>query len=251
MTRLTEMAYTMASAPKDAAWARPRPVARRRVDWVSGRRARGPAPCAAFTLIELLVVVAIIAILAAIAVPNFLEAQTRAKTSRVRADMRTLAVGFESYCVDHNQYPPRRSPYKIPLMMPEYSTQWRDMSRITTPVAYLTSLPMDIFDRSPYRPKALIEYLDPIQTTLFVRNAQGVTKSTYESTTSWLLMSVGPDGFIGVLPGGQPGGYPRQPLGVAYTLTRVYDPTNGTASVGNIFRFAGGQDAATLLKRAS
>ena len=39
-----------------------------------------------FTLIELLVVVAIIAILAAIAVPNFLEAHTRAKVSKVRGD---------------------------------------------------------------------------------------------------------------------------------------------------------------------
>lgn len=58
-----------------------------------------------FTLIELLIVVAIIAILAAIAVPNFLEAQVRAKVSRVKADHRSLAVGIESYYTDWNQYP--------------------------------------------------------------------------------------------------------------------------------------------------
>jgi prepilin-type N-terminal cleavage/methylation domain-containing protein len=59
-----------------------------------------------FTLIELLIVVAIIAILAAIAVPNFLEAQTRARVSRVKADIRSLATAIESYYVDHGTYPP-------------------------------------------------------------------------------------------------------------------------------------------------
>jgi len=58
-----------------------------------------------FTLIELLIVVAIIAILAAIAVPNFIEAQSRAKISRAKADMRSLATAIESYAVDNNQYP--------------------------------------------------------------------------------------------------------------------------------------------------
>ena len=59
-----------------------------------------------FTLIELLIVVAIIAILAAIAVPNFLEAQTRAKVSRVKNDLRSVATALESYFVDFNMYVP-------------------------------------------------------------------------------------------------------------------------------------------------
>ena len=59
-----------------------------------------------FTLIELLIVVAIIAILAAIAIPNFIEAQVRAKVSRGLADMRSISVGLESYRVDGNHYPP-------------------------------------------------------------------------------------------------------------------------------------------------
>ncbi|HBF35528.1 TPA: hypothetical protein DDW35_13275 [Candidatus Sumerlaeota bacterium] len=60
----------------------------------------------AFTLIELLIVVAIIAILAAIAVPNFLEAQVRAKISRAHSDMRSLATAIEAYSVDNkSRYP--------------------------------------------------------------------------------------------------------------------------------------------------
>ena len=59
-----------------------------------------------FTLIELLIVVAIIAILAAIAIPNFLAAQIRAKVSRAKGEMRTVATALEAYAVDYNSYPP-------------------------------------------------------------------------------------------------------------------------------------------------
>jgi prepilin-type N-terminal cleavage/methylation domain-containing protein len=59
-----------------------------------------------FTLIELLIVVAIISILAAIAVPNFMEAQIRAKVGRVMADQRTLATAIEMYFIDNQDYMP-------------------------------------------------------------------------------------------------------------------------------------------------
>lgn len=58
-----------------------------------------------FTLIELLTVVAVIAVLAAIAVPNFLEAQVRAKVARTHADMAAVSSALRSYYADHNRYP--------------------------------------------------------------------------------------------------------------------------------------------------
>jgi type II secretion system protein G len=58
-----------------------------------------------FTLIELLIVVAIIGIIAAIAIPNLLNAIDRGKQKRTMADMRSIGTGIESYAVDNNVYP--------------------------------------------------------------------------------------------------------------------------------------------------
>ena len=57
-----------------------------------------------FTLIELLIVVAIIGIIAAIAIPNLLNAIQRGKQKRTMGDMRTAATANESYSIDNNQY---------------------------------------------------------------------------------------------------------------------------------------------------
>ena len=67
-------------------------------------RARSPA---GFTLIELLVVVAIIGILAAILIPNFLRARAQSQVVASKGTLRNLATALETYYLDHGRYPAR------------------------------------------------------------------------------------------------------------------------------------------------
>lgn len=94
-----------------------------------------------FTLIELLIVVAIIGILAAIAVPNFLNAQVRAKVSRSVSDMKAIQTALEMYRLDHNDFPPWRHPLSG-------GDQWpneKRYQRLTSPISFLSSVPVDPF----------------------------------------------------------------------------------------------------------
>jgi len=183
-----------------------------------------------FTLIELLIVVAIIAILAAIAIPNFLEAQVRSKVSRCKADMRTIATGLESYRVDGNAYPPMfdvgtGGTWGI-LVEPPFHA--RIPSYLTTPTAYLTSLPHDPFiDYEQYldwAPPEISHRFVYFNYPYFFQSAIDgpALRNRADDAGLWLFYSPGPDRL-----------WYNEPANLVYLN---YDPTNGTVSLGNIFR---------------
>jgi prepilin-type N-terminal cleavage/methylation domain-containing protein len=56
-----------------------------------------------FTLVEIMIVVAIIALLAAIAVPGFLRARKRAQASRILNDLRLIDSAVDQYAIETNK----------------------------------------------------------------------------------------------------------------------------------------------------
>ena len=185
----------------------------------------------AFTLIELLVVVAIIAILAAIAIPHLLEAQTRSKVSRAKADMRTVVLAIESYRMDNNHYPTYHYSdmvegyleFHIGGKVPGWGVpdpDWDGRNPLTTPIAYITSMPVDPFHTYRGEPREAREYLY-VNWRYAIRQVTSPTwmqerfRYSLERDGDYRLHSRGPDCY-----GPDPG--------------TPYDPTNGTRSRGDV-----------------
>lgn len=211
---------------------------------LTGARSR-PTACGGFTLIELLVVVSIISILAAIAVPNFLEAQVRAKVSRMRNDMRVLATAVESYRADHNRYPPR-SKFPVGATFAGVGTvrsdacpdcRIRELSVFTSPIAYISTIPKDVFENAIAPPNNVIDYYEPILVDHMSRGAAADYERGKQEQTKygWALMSVGPDGVFGARD--NRGNFPAGTRTTNHVWFNEYDPTNGTVSPGNLWRF--------------
>jgi len=172
----------------------------------------------AFTLIELLIVVAIIGILAAIAVPNFLNAQMRAKIAGAESDMRNIDTALEMYHMDNGKYP-----------------QWKDTSGVnknpvnrrliglTTPVSYMSTVPQDPFvygapgarlDNTQHEAYITYDYVEAWSTINWGK--EPMLNLSYRCS-EWRINSYGPDytNHTGVL---------------------RYNATNGLRSLGDLIR---------------
>lgn len=170
----------------------------------------------AFTLIELLIVVAIIGILAAIAVPNFLNAQIRAKVSRVYSDTRSLSNAIEMYKMDNNAVPYPK--------LPAGDTDWyMRQVRLTTPISYINSLPLDPFflpvnryDAARHDRKGVYDYVGKAYSGL----TWGFAVGDLAERADYFIRSPGPDGGSSPTP---------------WTHGSIYDSSNGLVSQGDIF----------------
>jgi prepilin-type N-terminal cleavage/methylation domain-containing protein len=183
-----------------------------------------------FTLIELLIVVAIIAILALIAIPNFLEAQVRAKVARSKNDLRTIAVGWESYRVDWNCYPRDQDNWVGPG---GGGANQNGMTQVTTPIAYMSSWPSDPF----FSARGLAPSTGDNGTVSYSPNYEVASAViSTEPYDCFCLQGLGPDrhdDFSGN------DGWPSPTTDGAGANVWFYDPTNGTISRGDILRFGG------------
>lgn len=179
----------------------------------------------AFTLIELLIVVAIIGILAAIAVPNFLNAQLRAKLARETAQMKTISDALEMYRMDNNSYPNDHD-------LDEYTGSQHGLFSLTYPIAYLSTVPQQVFVN-----KQLNSSFGFGDSNAYAKNGRpdyemgsGADNSGSAKVQAWSLMGVGPDADDDI------GAHDSFPFGVHI---RPFDVSNGLLSNGDSWRIGG------------
>ncbi len=192
---------------------------------------------AAFTLIELLIVVAIIAILAAIAVPNFLMAQTRAKVARVQSDFHTLFLAVECYRVDNGLISAND------ILVNLHSHARNQHHFYTTPIAYMSNEMFDVFYEGNnivwncvagniYNLTWGLYHIEPMQNSGVVGGwlpaGDVLTRAAFKQSKQYLTLSAGPGiTFVNNM----------RLRAIDAPCGIVYDMSNGVMSPGDVLGF--------------
>jgi type II secretory pathway pseudopilin PulG len=192
-------------------------------------------------MIELLIILVVLATLAAIAVPNFLEAQIRSKVARTHVDMAAIAYAMRAYNADNGSYPPNMPAVQEALvglsalppgqtsetLLQETHVRLRNaadydripgahhagyLEALLRPVNYLGAIPLDGFGHNRAAPLPTFNLQDLPREPL--RRAFGFQPP-------FAVLSAGPDLSL-------------DKLNLANGSVTLFDPTNGTVSRGDI-----------------
>ncbi len=219
-----------------------------------------------FTLIELLIVIAIILILISIALPNFLEAQIRARVVNSQAELRSLETAFVSYNLDHKRYMADGFEFSY-LGLPVINVEGDKYvySQLTTPNAYVKAIPLDEFnsadraadsagagagtriasnnvyryysgrwrcEASGHQPPKGVKYGEACDAA----DARGkISGKTFDPDAAfagkWIVISPGPDRSHGY------GEWAMWRPAMQAGNPHLYSPTNGTVSYGDLAKY--------------
>jgi prepilin-type N-terminal cleavage/methylation domain-containing protein len=211
-----------------------------------------------FTLIELLIVIAIILILIAIALPNFLEAQIRARVVNSVGEMRSLETAIVSYSLDRK----RHMGDGFEVGGGDAEGNIRVYSQLTSPHDYVKSIPYDEFnsaDRAADNAGAgagtrdtrnnVYRFYAARWRCLASGNGAGTGEECkvkasargqvggfpfdpdYAYAGKWIVVSPGPDRSHGY------GEWIMHRTALQTGNQRIYSPTNGTVSYGDLARW--------------
>ena len=188
---------------------------------------------AGFTFVELTIVMAIVAILAAIAIPNFLEARVRSAVSRSRGELALLNMAVDSYRLEEGSFPLNA--------VPGEAGSW-DLRVLTTPVVYLSRLPMDALTTQDARGRNHPTPLNPVPYRFYnalqlgaeegLKPFDAYSDRMLRGFGAGLLWGLGPHGAL--RPDGGTVATTIHPGGAVQVLP--YNPTNGTTSPGDIYQ---------------